>query len=179
MLTRKIAEDWSLQTVVTGPPLGKLPYMRVFAHKPRQTSPQKDLPSLTCQTRCHRQCTWPGSKGAIACTGPGGLVGEPDQKLLHARHACPFSWRHVEEQSSTQVRNLRSVLMSSPPAPTLGHCVHFSQAPSPLTSQLWTVGKTPPACIQLNFIEILISFCFFIKSPCGLLLLTLVLCFWN
>lgn len=122
MLTRKIAEDRSLQTVVTGPPLGKLPYMRVFAHKPRQTSPQKDLPSLTCQTRCHRQCTWPGSKGAIACTGPGGLVGEPDQKLLHARHACPFSWRHVEEQSSTQVRNLRSVLMSSPPAPTLGHC---------------------------------------------------------
>lgn len=85
MLTKTIAEDWSLQTVVTGPPLGKLPYMWIFAYKTRQTSPWKDPPALTCQPRFHRQCTWPGSKGAIALHRTWG----PCRRTRPDTSACP------------------------------------------------------------------------------------------
>lgn len=140
MLTKMIAEGWSLQTVVTGPPLGKLPYMWVFAYKTRQTSPRKDPPALTCQPRCHRQCTWPRSKGAIAlhrtwgpCRGT-----RPETSACLARlpillEAC---WGAVQAPKS-ETWEVFSWAHPQPPPSVTAFLAHRHLPHPPVSSELW------------------------------------------
>lgn len=177
MLTRKIAEDGLCKLWLLDPLLVSFPTCGLCSQT-KANIPLKGSP-----------LPWPAKQDVIDnALGPEqgshslhrtwGPCREPDQKLLHAKGTPAHSPGGMLRSSPAPKSEIWSVLMSSPqPLPLV--TVPFLPGTFPTHQPALNCGENSPACIQLNFIEILISFCFFIESPCGLLLLTSVLCFWN
>lgn len=111
---------------------------RSLLTKQGKLSPRKDPSALSCQPRCHRQCTWPRSKGATALQ----QTWKSRRRIRAETSACP-AWLPV----------LLVVCWGAvrPPSQKAEPCSHeLSPSPQPRSLFSFLTGAFPSHQSALN-----------------------------